>query len=529
MNPPGKQMDIETVRSILTNLDQEAYHQAARLKQVNDDVWPPHLEDAFIEAVYVFATVGQKKYQMEETYAGGTNVELIGRNDIISRYIFMKTRQFRARKQVSSHIQVWAHCKKPPSSRDMAPAEFDQFKDMFRRHYSRVASDNSQCRRRIRRVASASAVTLVKRALSRNALGIHSDPPMADRKRDAPWKSQSPAKRCRRVVSELPPQGLRSTSDYGDNDNASDLLPLDLPPLDPATPTHPLFSCALDTCATGTPLAPHLLAPMPLALAQHTPFSAYPDAIAPPFDTATVDSGHAIYELGVATPTDASVAAFTAATFAAMAGLEGTCVTPVLGASDYATDVATLFPQQLKSACATTDAISAFASAVNAIGSECLPQQLLPENIAAPTNNLSMPQPALHPWSQPALSLGAGSARPADLYTGMNADLNATLGADADASSVDLEPVCKPRKPRAADCPLDMSSPKDTLDTACESDARPYTDDTATAPGTFADWVHLLKNTSNTALKREIELPSDCDGASLDWHLVLSQYLESTS
>ncbi|KAJ2176533.1 hypothetical protein EV181_006820, partial [Coemansia sp. RSA 532] len=105
MNTPTKPMDIETVRSILCDMDQEKYHQESQQKQTNDDVWPPQLEDAFIEAVYVFATVGQKKYQVEEAYSGGTNVELIGRNDIISRYIFMKTGQFRARKQVSSHIQ----------------------------------------------------------------------------------------------------------------------------------------------------------------------------------------------------------------------------------------------------------------------------------------------------------------------------------------------------------------------------------------------------------------------------------------
>ncbi|KAJ2346719.1 hypothetical protein GGF43_004922, partial [Coemansia sp. RSA 2618] len=296
MNTPTKPMDLETVRSILRDLDQDKYHQESRQRQCNDDVWPPHLEDAFVEAVNVFATVGQKKYQIEEAYAGGTNVELIGRNDIISRYIFMKTGHFRARKQVSSHIQVWAHCKKPPSSRDMAAAEFEKIKDTFQRHYSRVSSEAKLCRRRVRRVASAGNVTLVKRALARNALGIHSDPPLADgdRKRDLPWDVDSPAKRCRRVVSELPPLAFQPLSDFSDSASEQSAQ-------DPISFLPPWPGAALDTHAMAGPQLP---LPPPLMLPQHTPLSAHPGGFAPAFDA--VNTSHGMYDLGIATPVDPS-------------------------------------------------------------------------------------------------------------------------------------------------------------------------------------------------------------------------------
>ncbi|KAJ2136575.1 hypothetical protein IW136_003850 [Coemansia sp. RSA 678] len=482
MNTPTKPMDIETVRSILCDMDQEKYHQESQQRQTNDDVWPPQLEDAFIEAVYVFATVGQKKYQVEEAYNGGTNVELIGRNDIISRYIFMKTGQFRARKQVSSHIQVWAHCKKPPSSRDMKAAEFDQFKDMFRRHYSRATSEAGLCRRRIRRVASTSDVTLVKKALSRNALGIYSDPVFADgdRKRSSMWESDNSAKRCRRVVSELPPLAYRLASDNSDSASEHSVQ-------EPSCIYAPWSGSVFDPRAFARPQE----APQPLSLmVPHMSFAAHASGFVPTFDA--VNPSHAMYDLGIDTPVDPSVTAFTAATFAAMAGFDSACVTPAINTADFMTDSLapiTLFPlHQPKSACSAADAISAFASAVSA---ECLSQPFPPELTAVTTTGSYLPQAALHPWCQPTVETDAASPCEPQTHTAVSPIGDAYK--DAHSSGYPREPsVC-----------LDVR-----------------------ATGSTAEWLQSIRDIGET-LKREhdSEPRSDCDDT--DWNSILSQYLQS--
>ncbi|KAJ2452321.1 hypothetical protein EV183_003000 [Coemansia sp. RSA 2336] len=496
----GKLMDIEIVRSILKDLDQDAYHRAAKLKLANDDVWPPQLEDAFIEAVYVFASVGQKKYQMEERYSGGSSVELIGRNDIISRYIFMKTGQYRARKQVSSHIQVWAHCKKPPSSRDMPPAEFEKFKDMFRQHYSRVSTDSGQCRRRIRRVASTGNVALIKRAVSRNALGIHSDPPhgVSDRKRNSPWLPDNSTKRYRRVISELP--SLVSSSEHSDSISEMSVT------LDSSTQC--LWSAAFASDAPATlnflPPPPLLLPLAPTSLPQSADFSVYPAAPVPHFDPAAADNSmHSAYDVGGTTPIDPSVAAFTAATFSAMAGLDSGCVTPALGSSaDYMADSAALFSLPTKDSCTAADAISAFASAVGVAGPEYMPQH--PELPVATSAELYMSPSALHPWCQPAA--GTNTANPSQLATSLDAALTANI-ASADAAS-------EPKALAAATKLTTADNPKDAHNTVNAS---------LTSSNSVDGWLEIINSTTEA-----LNAPEDrVGGPSFDWHSALSQYLQS--
>ncbi|KAJ2631448.1 hypothetical protein H4R22_001971 [Coemansia sp. RSA 1290] len=514
-------MDIEVVRSILKNLDQDAYHQAAKLRNVNDDVWPPQLEDAFIEgtysppnfisnkfwqltalcvAVYVFATVGQKKYQMEERYSGGTSVELIGRNDIISRYIFMKTGQYRARKQVSSHIQVWAHCKKPPSSRDMPPAEFEKFKDMFRQHYSRASTDSGQCRRRIRRVASTGNVTLIKKAVSRNALGIHSDPPhgASDRKRNSPWLPDNSAKRYRRVISELP--SLVSSSEH--SDSISELSAT----LDSSTQC--LWPAAFESDAPTTLnfLPPQPLLPLaPTSLPQSAEFPVYPAAPVPQFDPAATSCMHSAYDFGSTTPIDPSVAAFTAATFSAMAGLDSGCVTPALGSSvDYMADSAALFSLPTKDSCAATDAISAFASAVGVAGPEYLPQH--PELPVVTSAELYMSPSALHPWCQPA-AVGSDMANSNQLATNLDAVLTTDIASPNAVSESKA---------------LTATAKQATVDNL--KNAHNTVNASLTSSNSVDSWLEIINSTTE-ALK---SAPEDgISGPSFDWHSALSQYLQS--
>ncbi|PVU90805.1 hypothetical protein BB561_004712 [Smittium simulii] len=125
-------MEIKEIKEILSNLNLEEYNKAAGRK-IDGEVWTETAEFYFLIAIDLFSQVGQKKYQLDVN-----SKELIGRNDIISRYIFMRSNIYRARKQVSSHIQVWANCKKAPCSRDMDGRIFHKLAANFKTFYVRV-------------------------------------------------------------------------------------------------------------------------------------------------------------------------------------------------------------------------------------------------------------------------------------------------------------------------------------------------------------------------------------------------------
>ncbi|KAJ2156838.1 hypothetical protein GGF46_004919 [Coemansia sp. RSA 552] len=370
---PPQTMDIGAVRAILQDLDQEGYHRASRLKLVSDDVWPARLEDVFIEAVQVFATVGQKKYQMEETYDGDSTTELVGRNDIVSRFIYMKTRLFRSRKQVSSHLQVWRHCKKPPSSRNMSMPEFERLKAIFRQHYSRPTAEPDQARKKIRRVVSAGSVALVSRRASRtrNALGISSDPvnssTISPHKRGSPFYDAAPAKRCRRVVSELPALAF--------------------------TPPSSELGAEADSPVPGAGAAQALWSVPPQQLLPlQTPLSAPPVLFGPLPD-----------------PADSVFSGLTAATIAAMSTFDSSDPGSQ-SAANYMAGLSTLLPPPLqtpKPALSTADAISAFASAIGFPGP--LPNNI-PYDPAAFTGASAgscLPRPPVRSWTQPPADAAA--------------------------------------------------------------------------------------------------------------------------
>ncbi|KAJ2766489.1 hypothetical protein IWQ56_003706, partial [Coemansia nantahalensis] len=415
--------------------------------------------------VRVFASVGQKKYQIEETRPGGYSTELIGRNDIISRYIFMKTTQFRTRKQVSSHIQVWAHCRRPPSSRDMPGGEFERLQAMFQQYYSRQSSDQQQSKKKGRRVASASsasAAAAAQRVLSRGGLGICAGArsPVsaagslpAERKRSSQWFDDSPAKRCRRVVSEMPPLDFGLSREHGEGAAELSLMgPQFVHPQWKSGPVGALFDVrAVSGVVPGTHLQP---------LVQGTPLLAHPAMFLPPLDLA-VDARHSVYGLGISSPMDPSVAAF-AATLAAMTGLEADGASPALGAGNCAAALvsAAPSPQAFKGmAAASCDnalgfaagAISAFATAASAV--DCpgsmsphlrhalpvAPVCSTPASAVNPRVRCGDVYAPLHPssWGQPSTGSGAAYGfqhTGPDMPTDTSAPDSTAAGLDAPAA-----------------------------------------------------------------------------------------------